>query len=70
MTERQLCVSLYRREAKRLEAHLGSDTGSSTVGASEDDGAGDVSTGHVVGLAGRVDNLVDGLEEEKAGDRG
>lgn len=40
---------------------LSSDTGSGTVGTTEDDGTGDVTTRHVVGLAARVDDLVDRL---------
>lgn len=40
---------------------LGSDTGSGTVGTTEDDGTGDVTARHVVGLAARVDDLVDRL---------
>lgn len=40
---------------------LGGDTGSSTVWTTEYGGAGDVTTGHVVGLARGVDDLVDGL---------
>lgn len=40
---------------------LGSDTGSGTVGTTEDDGTGDVTTRHVVGLTARVDDLVDRL---------
>ena len=40
---------------------LSTDTGGGTVGTSEDDGAGDVSTRHVVGLSTRVDDLVNGL---------
>jgi len=44
---------------------LGSDTGSGTVGATEGDGASDVTAGHVVGLGGRVDDLINGLNVEK-----
>ena len=40
---------------------LGSNTGSETVGASEDDWAGLDATRHVVGLSGRVDDLINGL---------
>lgn len=40
---------------------LGSDTGSGTVGTTEDDGTGDVTARHVVCLAARVDDLVDRL---------
>lgn len=40
---------------------LGSDTGGETIGATEGDVAGLDTTGHVVCLCGRVDNLVNGL---------
>ena len=40
---------------------LGSDTGGSTVGATEGDGAVDVTARHVVGLGSRVDDLINGL---------
>ena len=40
------------------------DAGSGTVGTPEDDGAGNVTAGHVVCLASRVDDLVDSLHGE------
>jgi len=40
---------------------LSSDTGGSTVGTTEGDGAGDVTARHVVGLGSRVDDLINGL---------
>ena len=46
---------------------LSCDTGSSTVRATEDDGYGDIAARHVICLAGRVDNLVDGLHSEVEG---
>ena len=46
---------------------LSCDTGSSTVRATEDDGYGDIAARHVIRLAGRVDNLVDGLHGEVEG---
>ena len=46
---------------------LCSDTGSETVGATEGDVAGLDTTGHVVGLCGGVDNLVNGLHGEVEG---
>lgn len=46
---------------------LGGDTGGGTVGATEGDGAVDSATGHVVELASRVDDLVDGLHREVPG---
>lgn len=46
---------------------LGSDTGSGTVGTTEDDGTGDVTTRHVVGLTARVDDLVDRLHGKVPG---
>lgn len=46
---------------------LGSDTGGCAVGATEGDGAVDGSAGHVVELAGGVDDLVDGLHREVPG---
>jgi hypothetical protein len=46
---------------------LSGDTGCGSVGTSENDGAGNVSARHVVGLASRVDNLVNGLHGEVEG---
>ncbi len=46
---------------------LSTDTGSGTVRTSESDGTRDVSTGHVVGLSSRVDDLVDRLHGEVPG---
>ena len=46
---------------------LGSDTGGETVGATEGDVAGLDTTGHVVCLCGRVDDLVNGLHGEVEG---
>ena len=46
---------------------LGSDGLGGTVGASEDDGAGTVTTRHVVDLGGGVDHVVDGLHGEVEG---
>ena len=43
---------------------LGRNTGRRTVRSTEDDGHGDVTTGHVERLAGRVDDLVDGLHRK------
>ena len=43
---------------------LGSDAGGKPVGSAEGDVAGLDPTGHVVGLSGRVDDLVDGLHGE------
>lgn len=46
---------------------LGTDTGSEAVGATEGDVAGLDATGHVEGLSGRVDDLIDGLHGEVEG---
>lgn len=46
---------------------LGSDTRSETVGSTEGDVARLDTTGHVVGLCGRVDDLIDGLHGEVEG---
>lgn len=46
---------------------LGGDTGSGTVGTTEDDGTGDVTTRHVVGLTTRVDDLIDRLHGKVPG---
>jgi len=46
---------------------LSSDTGRETVGTTEGDVAGLDTTGHVVGLCGGVDNLVNGLHGEVEG---
>jgi hypothetical protein len=46
---------------------LGGDTGGETVGAAEGDVARLDTTGHVVGLGGGVDDLVDGLHGEVEG---
>lgn len=46
---------------------LSSDTGSETIGTAEGDVAGLNTTGHVVGLGGRVDNLVNGLHGKVKG---
>lgn len=46
---------------------LGGDTGGETVGATEGDVAGLDTTGHVVGLSGGVDDLVNGLHGEVEG---
>lgn len=46
---------------------LGSDTGSKAVGTTESDVAGLDTARHVVGLRGRVDNLVDGLHGKVEG---
>jgi hypothetical protein len=46
---------------------LSSDTGSETVGTTEGNVAGLDTTGHVVGLCGGVDNLVNGLHGEVEG---
>jgi len=46
---------------------LSSDTRSETVGSTEGDVARLDTTGHVMGLCGRVDDLVDGLHGEVEG---
>lgn len=46
---------------------LGSDTSGETVGTTEGDVAGLDTTRHVVGLSGRVDDLVNGLHGEVEG---
>ena len=46
---------------------LSTDTSSETVGTTEGDVAGLDTTGHVVGLCGGVDNLVNGLHGEVEG---
>jgi hypothetical protein len=46
---------------------LGSNTGGETVGTAEGDVAGLDTTGHVVSLGGRVDDLVNGLHGEVEG---
>eukprot|EP00053_Salpingoeca_punica_P008562 m.76658 g.76658 ORF g.76658 m.76658 type:complete len:418 (+) comp14651_c0_seq1:227-1480(+) len=57
-------VGVPRAEALRV---LGTDAGRRAVGAAEDDGAGEHAVGHVVGLGGRVDHVVDGLHGEVEG---
>ena len=46
---------------------LGSDCLGGSVGASEDDGTGTVTTGHVADLGRGVDHVVDGLHGEVEG---
>lgn len=46
---------------------LGTDTSGETVGATESDVARLDTTGHVMGLGGRVDDLVNGLHGEVEG---
>lgn len=46
---------------------LSTDTRGSTIGTTEDDGARHVTTRHVVGLATRVDDLVNGLHGKVPG---
>lgn len=46
---------------------LSTDTGRETVGTTERNVAGLDATGHVVGLCGRVDDLVNGLHGEVEG---
>jgi hypothetical protein len=46
---------------------LSGDTGGETVGTTESDVARLDTTGHVVGLGGGVDNLIDGLHGEIEG---
>jgi hypothetical protein len=46
---------------------LSGDTGGETVGTTESDVAGLDTTGHVVSLGGRVDNLINGLHGEVEG---
>ena len=43
---------------------LSADTSSSTVRSTEDDRAWNISTRHVMSLAGRVDDLINGLHGE------
>ncbi len=46
---------------------LGGDCGGRTVGASEDDGAVEVASGHVFQFGSGVDDVVDGLHGEVKG---
>ena len=43
---------------------LSTDTGSGTVGPTEDDRARNIPSGHVMCLAGGIDDLIDGLHGE------
>lgn len=59
-----MSVNAPGSEALRV---LGGDAGRGAVGSPEDDGHRLQTGGHVVGLGGRVDDLVDGLHGEVEG---
>jgi len=46
---------------------LGTDRGANTVDSAENNGAGEVTSGHVVGLGTGVDNMVNSLEGKVPG---